>query len=254
MNTRFHPFKSEKIGFVELVDKMQQDHSLKVVNAARASYGNQKEEFNEKDSKLTKFLLDHGHTSPFRHSYYTFAIKLPLFVARQWTKYQVGSTWRSYSVDNQEVEYEVWDTLYDQDKGCSWNELSGRYKELEPEFYVPYTMRTNPPHGNKQASTELPEDFSHGTYRNMMRVHCIGAHRTYRNLIKEGIAKEIARTILPQNVYTVAYWTVSMQSVIHFLAQRLEPDAQYEIRKYAECIEESIKDDLIKLGIYGQYN
>ena len=90
-----YPF-NDNIGFVGLVDRMIQDHPLKVVNSARISYKNSKEAFDHKDKNLTKYLWNHEHTSPFRHSYYTFHLKSPLFVFRQWIKYQVGSTWRGY--------------------------------------------------------------------------------------------------------------------------------------------------------------
>ena len=163
-----HPLKDE-IGFVKLVDRMEQNHALKVVNSARISYNSKKDEFDEKDRKLTGFLWEHGHTSPFRHSFYTFHVKAPLFVLRQWLKYQVGSTWRTYEVEGEEVSVEAFDLMFDTDKGCSWNELSGRYVEMEPEFYVPKKFRSNPSHGNKQSSAELPEDFDHVSWENVFR-------------------------------------------------------------------------------------
>jgi len=122
------------IGFVALVDRMQTDHALKVVNSARISYQNQKQEFEEKDRKLCQFLWNHGHTSPFRHSFYTFHWKAPLFVFRQAFKYQIGSGWRKYEVDGEPVSLEVFDVLFDTDKGCSWNEVSGRYVQWKAEF------------------------------------------------------------------------------------------------------------------------
>ena len=82
------------LGFVALVDRMQHDPALKVVNAARISYERQKQAFDEKDRALCSFLWEHGHTSPYRHSFYTFHWKAPLFVFRQAFKYQVGSGWR----------------------------------------------------------------------------------------------------------------------------------------------------------------
>jgi len=91
------------IGFVALVDRMQQDPALKVVNSARISYDKQKSEHEDKDRKLASFLWEHGHTSPFRHSFYTFHWKAPLFVFRQAFKYQVGSGWRTYEVEGETV-------------------------------------------------------------------------------------------------------------------------------------------------------
>jgi len=237
------------IGFVALVDRMEQDPALKVVNSARISYDKQKEGFEEKDRKLCSFLWEHGHTSPFRHSFFTFHWKAPLFVFRQAFKYQVGSGWRTSEVDGAEVSLEVFDVMFDTDKGCSWNEVSGRYVRWTPEFYVPTVMRANPPHGNKQASFDLPEDFDHAGERKLMLAECEDAFKRYEARIERGVAKEIARMILPQSLYTQAYWTVSLQGVLHFLQQRLKPDAQYEIRVFAEAVRDLVKDDLARVGV-----
>ena len=105
------------IGFIALVDTMQQDPALKVVNSARISYDKQKDAFEEKDQGLVKFLWKHGHTSPYRHSFFTFHWKAPLFVFRQAFKYQVGSSWRKYEVDGITVSLEVFDVMFDTDKG-----------------------------------------------------------------------------------------------------------------------------------------
>ncbi|MCZ6597573.1 MAG: FAD-dependent thymidylate synthase [Planctomycetota bacterium] len=236
-------------GFVALVDRMQGDHATKVVNAARISYQRVKTEWDDKDQKLARFLWVHGHTSPYRHSFYSFHWKAPLFVFRQAFKYQVGSTWRQYEADGETVSLEVFDVLFDTDKGCSWNEISGRYVKWEPEFYVPAVMRANPPHGNKQASEALPEDFDHQGERERMLAECHAAYDSYLARLERGIAKEIARTCLPQNLYSQAYWTVSLQGVIHFLEQRIKAEAQFEIRCYAEAVYALVRDDLDKLGI-----
>jgi len=237
------------IGFVALVDRMCEDPALKVVNAARISYQKSRKEFGEADRNLAGFLWEHGHTSPYRHSYFTFHWKAPLFVFRQAFKYQVGSGWRKYEVDGAAVSLRVFDVFFDTDKGCSWNEISGRYVQWEPEFYVPARMRANPPHGNKQASVELSDGFDHQGERRRMVAECEAAFRLYQQRIERGVAKEIARMLLPQNVYTQAYWTVSLQGVMHFLDQRLEADAQYEIRRYAQAIWELLRSDLERLGV-----
>ena len=239
----------DECGFVALVDRMREDPALKVVNSARISYGKQKDEFTEQDKKLAGFLWQHGHTSPYRHSFYTFHWKAPLFVFRQAFKYQVGSTWRTYEVDGAEVKLEVFDVMYDTDKGCSWNEVSGRYVKWEPEFYVPMRMRANPSHGNKQASNEIGDEYDHAGERASMLGECREAFDRYEARIERGVAKEIARMQLPQNLYSQAYWTVSLQGVLHFLHQRLKPDAQYEIRRYAQGVRDLIQDDLDRLGI-----
>lgn len=239
----------DEIGFVALVDAMQQDPALKVVNAARISYSKQKHSFDAADGKLARFLWEHGHTSPFRHSFFTFHWKAPLFVFRQAFKYQVGSGWREYELNGESCSAAAFDVLFDTDKGCSWNEISGRYVTWEPEFYVPTRMRANPPHGNKQASVELPADFDHAGERRRMLAECQQAFALYRERLERGVAKEIARMFLPQNVYTQAYWTVSLQGVIHFLEQRLEPDAQFEIRRYAQGVAQLVRRHLEQIGI-----
>jgi len=239
----------DKVGFVALVDRMEVDHALKVVNSARISYEKNKEAYDEKDSGLCKFLWEHGHTSPYRHSFYTFHWKAPLFVFRQAFKYQIGSGWREYEVEGETVSLEVFDVFFDTDKGCSWNEISGRYVQWKPEFYVPARMRSNPPHGNKQASFELGPEFDHEEERAKMMAECEETFRLYTERIERGVAKEIARMCLPQSLYSQAYWTVSLQGVMHFLEQRLKPDAQYEIRRFAEAIYELVSDDLRRLGV-----
>ena len=237
------------IGFVALVDRMEQDPALKVVNSARISYDKQRGDFEEKDRKLCGFLWKHGHTSPYRHSFFTFHWKAPLFVFRQAFKYQVGSGWRTYEVDGQEVSLEVFDVMFDTDKGCSWNEVSGRYVKWTPEFYVPTVMRANPSHGNKQASEPLSEDFDHAGERDRMLAECHEAFERYEARIERGVAKEIARTCLPQNLYTQAYWTVSLQGVLHFLDQRLKRDAQHEIRAFAEGVAQLVAPTLERIGV-----
>lgn len=237
------------IGFVRLVDRMQTDPALKVVNAARISYDKKKAAFDAKDKKLCAFLWVNGHTSPYRHSFFTFHWKAPLFVFRQAFKYQVGSGWRKYEVDGEPVSLEVFDVMFDTDKGCSWNEVSGRYVEWTPEFYVPKVMRSNPPHGNKQASVDLGPEFDHEAERALMMAECRESHERYKQRIARGVAKEIARLCLPQSVYSQAYWTVSLQGVLHFLEQRLKADAQFEIRRYAEAVHQLLEVDLERLGI-----
>ncbi len=113
MDDKIIDFLQDEKSSVALVDRMVANSSLKTVNAARCSYDNEKSEFDEKDKKLTKFLWTHEHTSPFRHSYYTFQVKLPIFVARQLMKYQVGSGFRSVEADGREVFIEEFDHLYD---------------------------------------------------------------------------------------------------------------------------------------------
>lgn len=242
--------ESDSLGFINLVDEMITDTLAKAVNSARISYKKYKDTIDDKDKKLVSFLLnsDPAHTSPFRHSYFTFHLKVPLFVFRQLVKYQVGCAWRAFEVEGESVSKELFveiiDLLFDTDKGCSWNEISGRYVKLAPEFYIPAKMRANPSHGNKQSSMDLPVDFNHSFWRSEMETACRAALATYERMLGSGIAREISRMILPQNIYTECYWTISLQAVLHVLNQRLKPEAQYETRRVAECIAELLKDKI----------
>ena len=256
LNTKIDYLQDNK-SFVQLVDKMEIDAAPKVVNAARQSYGAKSEEFLEKDKKLTGFLWNEEHTSPFRHTYFTLNIRAPLFLFNQLKKYQVGSVFRSFEIDGENVRLDLVDHFYDTDKGCSWNELSGRYKQTSTEFYIPKELRSNPPHGNKQASSEYLNPLSEWTADFMypeeilfeFESHCRESLFLYNQMIKNGVAKEIARMIMPQNIYTEASWTVSLQAMIHFLHQRLKPDAQWEIRQLAEGVYSIFKPILDKLGL-----
>jgi thymidylate synthase (FAD) len=248
----------DKIGFVKLVRKAT-DPGLEVVNAARITYGTDKKEYDDKDKKLVNFLYSNDHTSPFRHTFYTFHIKAPISVFRQWTKYQVGSCWRIYETPTNQVDNTISidfiDLLFDTDKGCSWNEISRRYTQPKEEFYLPPVLRSNPPHGNKQSSgiyvnPTYPSspDFIVNPLETMKQF-TIQAISLYKSLIANGVAREQARDILPQNLYTEAYWTVSLQALLHFLQQRTTPEAQYEIKSYALCIQKLIDNDLNQLSI-----
>ena len=257
MTTPTHPSLNKEVTSIlgdehsklELVDVMSQDIALKVVNSARISFGEKSEEYNDKDKKLATFLWNHEHSSPYRHSFYTFAISCPLFVFRQWVKYQVGSGWRTYEVDGEEVSIEVFDHMFDTDKGCSWNEFSGRYAELTPRFWVPQEARIQAPTGSKQKSVtsfdpQMTEDFQLLVKQNEEE-----SFKRYEFALSKGIAKELARVMLPQNIYTSAYWTVSLQGIIHFLKQRTKDDAQKEIQSYAKAIQSLVQEDLDHLGI-----
>jgi thymidylate synthase (FAD) len=244
---------ADNIGFIGLVDAMASGSAgLKVVNAARISYNREKQRMSAKDRGLARYLWVHGHTSPYRHTFYTFHWKAPLFVFRQAWKYQVGGVWREYELAGGEpISAEAYDILVDTDKGCSWNEISGRYVALKDDFYVPRTFRGNPPHGNKQTSSmdALPAGFDHAHERSLMQEECQRTYKLYRDRLNRGVAKEIARTLLPQSIYTQAYWTVSLQGVIHFLEQRMKMDAQHEIRAYANSIYSLLEDDLNEIGV-----
>ena len=230
-------------GFVRLVQT--QGHARITVDAARCSYGSQGDDLGDKDRKLIRFLLSNGHTSPFRHLVFTFHIKMPLFTAMQWTKYQVGSTWCTMETVDGEPVQQV-DLQYDTDKGCSWNQLSGRYKVMEPEFYVPEVARRNT---GRQASEEVDDEELTAIMQEALDTSHRHAVARYKALLNYGVAKELARLVLPPSIYSECYWTVSLQAVLHFLEQRLAPEAQFEIRSYAQAVLDLIRPDLEAMGI-----
>lgn len=243
--------------FVYLVESPNIEPLLKVTNAARITYNKSKTVSDDKDTGLSHFLWNNEHTSPFRHTFYTFHIKLPIFVARQLMKYQVGSTFRTYEANGNEVSIEMFDHFYDIDKGCSWNEISGRYTQTSEDYYIPSKLRSNPPHGNKQSSGEYINTLSSHDVRYLNEIDilrsmddiCKNLLREYKNLISNGVAKEIARMILPSSFYTECYWSMSLQSLLWFLHQRTKPEAQYEIRQLAFAILSLLKPDIDRLGI-----
>jgi len=206
-------------GFVTLVDSLGSD--LTVVNSARVSFGKRKTEMSDGDRKLINYLAAHKHWSPFRHVQLQFHCKVPEFVARQWYKHVVGI---AYS-DSATVDH-------------AWNEISLRYVDAgEFNFYVPETFRQQSA-DNKQASMDTPVDDPGGFLREEYVAHCKSAQALYNKLVAQGVAKEQARGILPLNICTEFYWTVSLQALVNFIHLRKHPGAQYEIRLYADALEQ----------------
>lgn len=204
-------------GYVRLVDVMGSD--LSVVNAARVSFARESIGFDERDERLIKFLAREGHTSPFRHAMATFEIKAPLMVARQWWKYVVGS---DHTMD-------------------AWNEVSRRYVDEKPEFYIPDVWRATP--DNKKQGSGGPVDQATSLKaKTVLERVCEDAIANYEMALAHGICAEQARLFLPAYaMYTTWRWTASLQSICHFLNQRLAPDAQWEIREYAKAVEKLIR-------------
>lgn len=225
-------------GYVTLVDYMGSD--LSTVNAARCSYGKRSEKLTEKDIRLIKFLARENHMSPFRHSVLQFEVYSPLMIARQWFKYRVGSAHTEDTASNNEVIF----TNNGDDDGFSdplhaRNEASRRYITMTPEFYIPApTEWRSKPENSKQGSGEpLSEEL--GKMFTALLINQIDeGMKNYEFALEQGVAPEQARLFIPSayGLYTAWYWTVSLQGVCHFLNQRLQDDAQSEIRKYAEAV------------------
>ena len=201
-------------GYIELVDTLGDD--LTPVNAARVSFGGRSDTFEEKDRKLSKFLIKHKHFSPFRHQHVMFIIKAPEFVMRQWYKHVVGIETTSAHVT----------------KDHAWNEISGRYVPYD-EFYEPTEFRKQSD-DNKQASDGLIDEQVEATM--YWRTTQNNTIETYNKLLDMGMAKEQARSILPLTVYTKVWWTASFQSIMNFIELRDEPTSQVEIQEYAKVM------------------
>ncbi len=209
-------------GYVRLVDVLGND--LSVANAARVSYDKESKDMSERDAKLIKFLWDENHTSPFRHAAMTFEIYAPLMVARQWWKYAVSST----HVDDQN----------------GWNESSRRYITENEEFYMPKgdQWRSKPENSKQGSGPALSSDVG-GWFSSKLWDTVENGKRLYDKALEAGVAPEQARLFLPAyGMYVRWRWTVSLHGILNFLEQRLEHDAQSEIRDYALAVKELTKD------------
>jgi thymidylate synthase (FAD) len=206
-------------GYVRLVSVMGSD--LSVVNSARVSYDKESAELTEGDIRLIKFLAREGHTSPFRHATLQFEVYAPLMVARQHWKYIVGS---DHTMD-------------------SWNESSRRYITEEPAFYIPQANEwRSAPANSKQGSGEIIAESLGAEYTRELHQLIILGETLYDKAMADGICAEQARLFLPAyGMYVRYYWTASLQSVAHFLNQRLAHDSQVEIQEYAKAVNELVR-------------
>lgn len=207
-------------GYVRLVNHMGSD--LTVVNAARVSYAKESQELAERDVRLIRFLAREGHTSPFRHAMLQFEVYAPLMVARQWWKYVVGSAHYEGTGDSLEA----------------WNESSRRYVTEEPAFYIPAADQwRGQPENSKQGSGDAIVWEQGEKYTSELMEYVELGLRKYEKALAEGVCAEQARLFLPAyGMYVRWYWTASLQSVCHFLNQRLAHDAQREIQAYAKAV------------------
>lgn len=206
-------------GHVRLVDSMGSD--LSVVRSARVSYDAEWRTGDDagKDEKLINYLLKNGHTSPFESAQFTFDVKCPLFVARQWMRHR---TW-------------------------SYNEVSARYSQLPAEMYVPHPNVLGVQSKDNKQMRYISEVMTDEQWASaVMTSETISAanqnaYDIYQNLIDNGVPRELARGVLPMNTYTHFFATVDLHNLMHFLRLRLHEHAQYEIRVYAEAMLELVR-------------
>lgn len=198
-------------GEVELLDVMGND--LSIVNAAKVSFAAQVKEMNSAGIGLINYLMKNKHATPFEHVIFKFRIKCPIFVAREWFRHR----WSSF------------------------NEMSMRY-HIPPvlEFYTPETKAIRTQVGKPGAYTFEPiedDNLQKMTIQRMTEVYK-HAEMVYKDLIELGIAKEVARCVLPVSQYTEFIWTVNARALINFISLRNEDTAQYEIQEFAKVIED----------------
>ncbi len=195
-------------GFVRLVDHMGSD--LSIVRNARVSYDAEWRagEDTGSDSRLINYLLSNRHTTPFEAVKFTFDVKAPIFVFRQWHRHR---TW-------------------------SFNELSARYKELPEEFYVPELDQITTQHtSNKQMRTDEQNPNAFYLAKKMEANNKV-AFALYREMIADGCPRELARTVLPLATYSHMFATIDLHNLFGFLQLRDHDHAQYEIRVYAQAM------------------
>ena len=200
-------------GFVRLDDAMADD--LSVVNGARVSFARHKAEMDDSDAGLIRFLMRERHGTPFEHNSFRFHIRAPIFVAREWFRHRVGS----------------------------FNEFSMRYAKATDDFYVPEPDDVRSQVGKPGAySFEPVEPGVAETTREEMRTVYETAFSAYERLVELGVARELARSVLPVGAYTEFYWTLNARALMNFLSLRNSETAQREIRRYAEACEQFLEE------------
>lgn len=191
-------------GYVKLLDVMGSDEDI--VDAARISYDRRGK---SEDRALIRYLLRHRHTSPFEMGELKFELKMPVFVARQWVRHRTASM----------------------------NEVSARYTQLPAEMFVPEVFSVQSATNKQGRGDETAQDFAYE-----VKVTHANTYDLYEKMLNAGVAKEIARGILPFNIYTKFVWKMDLHNLMHFLNLRLDPHAQKEIRDYAEVIEDIVAE------------
>jgi len=195
-------------GFVRLDEAMADD--LSVVNAARVSFGRRKEEMDEADGGLIRFLMRDRHGTPFEHNAFRFHIRAPIFVAREWMRHRIAS----------------------------YNEFSLRYAKASEDFYLPAAEDVRTQVGKPGAySFEPVEAEVAERAREELQAIYDQAYGAYQRMVEMGVARELARCALPVGAYTEFYWTVNARSLMNFISLRAHEAAQREIRYYAQAVE-----------------
>ncbi len=214
----------DQIGYVELVDYM--GSNVTTVNAARGSFDRQVDEMRPQDLKLLSWMAEHDpvHWSPFTHSVLQFRFNAPIFIARQLWKSHVG-------LSSAEMQPQA------------WNELSRRYVSTEPNIFVPQVWNSAPE--NAKSGSGGPVDVETNKWASKIASGVMrSAVDVYMRLIRDGIAPEQARAVLPQGTYTTWWWTGSLYGFFRIFDLRHRGDAQSEVRPYAQAVDALVPDAL----------
>ena len=198
---------------VTLVDSMGDD--LRIVNAARLSLDTQKQKFSDADEGLIRTLIKNGHGTPFEKVRFEFLIEVPIFVAREWFKHRMSS----------------------------FNEVSGRYSEYTPKFYIPREEDVRTLVGKRMSYeyTTLESEEDRAQYMVSQRHFCDLAWEGYQQYLSMGIAREVARNHMPLSTYTKFLWGTDLRNLTNFLVLRNSPQALREINRAAQLVEESFE-------------
>lgn len=166
---------------------------------------------NEADKGLINFLLSKKHGTPFEQGFMAaFHIRVPIFVMREWIRHRVG---------------------------FSYNEESGRYVEMRPDFFIPEEVRTQQGKPGAYTFERIEDPGIEEWFKGMLKYHSEKGFDLYKEAMEYGIAKEQARLFLGLNLYTEFRWTCNARSLMNFLSLRNDPPAMQEIRTYAGAIE-----------------
>lgn len=198
-------------GFVRYVDHMGNDQ--RIVESARISYRSPSKG-DDADRKLLGYLLKNRHTSPFEMVKLTLNVKMPIFVMRQWVRHRMQNL----------------------------NEVSARYTQLPAEFYIPEVWRAQDPKNRQGSVGGAWDEHGQRIMREQLREHCQHSYALYESLLQSGVAREMARMVLPINIYTEIYCCWDLKNLLHFISLRDDSHAQAEIQEYSRAIKEILRE------------
>ena len=200
------------VGSVELLDTFGDD--LTVVNAARVSFAKESTAMDSRDAKLVKYLADHNHITPFFHPQARFRLKMPIYVAREWYRHQIG---------------------------FARNEVSRRYVDDVPECYMPAPADCRARDANKKQGSKEEPVADASDVASKIRDTQQAVVAVYNELLAKGVAPEVARGVLPQSMYTEFIETGSLAAYARLCRLRLDPHAQREIQVYAAAVSDLLE-------------